>query len=166
MERWYVVQTKPRQEPTAAAHLERKSIPVYLPTLRSSRRRGERWIPSIEPLFPGYLFVRLDPKITNVAPIRSSRRVVRLFNFGNELRPVPDRLVDELRLSHPEPDQPIDPLTLLRPGDLIRLIEGPLAGLTAIFEARTGTERVAVPFDLLGRRSRVTAPVRQVVPAI
>mgnify|MGYP006289734755 CR=1 FL=1 len=166
MESWYVVQTKPRQEFTAAEHLDRQSLAVYLPTLRGSRRRGTRWAASTEPLFPGYLFVRIDPTVTNVAPIRSTRGVIRLVTFGNELRPVPESLIDDLRLAQPDTQHPIDPISLLHSGDRVRLIAGPLAGLTAIFEARTGMERVAVLLDLLGRKSRVLAPVEHVVPAI
>lgn len=120
----------------------------------------------MEPLFPGYIFVRLDPAVTNIAPIRSTRGVLRLVTFGNELRPIPSGVIEDLQLAQPAADRPIDPATLLQRGDRVRVIHGPMAGLTAIFEARTGTERVAILLDLLGRRSRVVAPIQHVVPAI
>jgi len=58
---WVVVQTKPRQEDTAFANLQQQGYSAYLPRLAVPRRRREQWVTVREPLFPGYLFVRLTP---------------------------------------------------------------------------------------------------------
>ena len=41
-------------------------------------------MPVVEPVFPRYLFVRLDFGVTNLAPIRSTLGVSDLVRFGEQ----------------------------------------------------------------------------------
>ena len=68
--RWFVVQTKPRQEQIALDNLSRQGYHSYLPRLCQQKRRRDQWHTVVEPLFPGYLFVQLTPGTDNTAPIR------------------------------------------------------------------------------------------------
>lgn len=55
---WYVVQTKPRQEARAEAHLVRQGFECYLPVAEYAAGASvARLMPP--PLFPGYLFIRM-----------------------------------------------------------------------------------------------------------
>ena len=58
---WYAVHTHSRSEEKALAHLARQGFSAYLPRFlkRRSHARRHDWVPA--PLFPRYLFVRLDP---------------------------------------------------------------------------------------------------------
>lgn len=165
MARWFVVHTKARLEQVAKEHLARQTFETYLPTIRSARRRRSRWHSAVEPLFPGYLFVRLDTAAQSVAPIRSTRGVIGLVRFGNELQPVPDQVIEALATTHQGDEQtPIDPTSLFSKGDPVQFVDGPLAGMTAIFEARTGAERVAVLLSLLGRTKEVNVSPHSIAP--
>ena len=43
-----------------------------------------------------------------------------------------------------------------KPGDTVRINEGPFSGLEAIFEQKLkGSERVAVLLEILGRQTRI-----------
>ena len=57
---WYLVHTKPRQEDVALAKLERQGYECYLPRMRIERIRRRKAEDATEPMFPRYLFVRLD----------------------------------------------------------------------------------------------------------
>lgn len=94
---WFAVFTKPRQEATAQQNLDRQSFETYLPQIKQSRRNRGKWIERIEPMFPRYLFFRLDPNTQDSSPIRSSKGAVGLVRFGGEPVPVPEAVIRTLR---------------------------------------------------------------------
>ena len=68
MRTWCAAFTKPRQEEVASENLTRQGFRTYLPRLKQPKRRRDRWIEVIEPLFPRYLFVELDLRRTRHLP--------------------------------------------------------------------------------------------------
>ena len=55
---WYVLKTKPRQDERAIQSLDNQGFEVFGPKLTVKKvRRGKR-MSSVEPMFPGYVFVR------------------------------------------------------------------------------------------------------------
>jgi transcriptional antiterminator RfaH len=135
-----------------------------MPLVRLPKRRRGRWCEVIEPLFPGYLFVRLDIQRQNTSPIRSTRGVIGLVRFGNEPRPVPEALVVELKAAHTDPDGAITQEHLFKSGDRVEIVSGPFAGLKAIFLAESGEERAQLLLELLGRSNRVVLSRHQLTP--
>jgi hypothetical protein len=83
-EAWYVVYTKPRQEDIALINLERQGYQCYLPKMRIERIRRKKAVVLSEPMFPRYLFIRLDSSEQGKSwsPIRSTLGVARLVRFG------------------------------------------------------------------------------------
>lgn len=59
---WYVVYTKPRWEKKVAANLTEKSIENYCPLNKVTRQWSDRRKIVLEPLFKGYVFVRVEEK--------------------------------------------------------------------------------------------------------
>jgi transcriptional antiterminator RfaH len=47
----------------------------------------------------------------------------------------------------------------------VTIVEGPFAGVNAIFQAESGKERVMLLLDLLGRSNRVQVQSHQIIPA-
>jgi transcriptional antiterminator RfaH len=164
MEHWYAIHTKPRQEREAEAQLSRQDYRTYLPLLRASRRVRGKWLERIEPLFPRYLFIRVDLETENTAPIRSTRGVAGLVKFGLEVKPVPDLIVDGLMQTEEggchTPDVPV-----FNQGDTVTILDGGLAGLKAIYQAETAQERVHLLLDLMGRTNPITLSRHQIAPA-
>src|ERR1700761_177433 len=59
--RWFAVVTTPQHEKAAFRHLDFGGIEAFLPTYESSRVWKNRQRVKVElPLFPTYLFVRID----------------------------------------------------------------------------------------------------------
>jgi len=152
---WYLVYCKPRQEITALENLQRQGYTCYLPLCRQRRRRAGKFVTMVESLFPRYLFISLDRENDNWAPIRSTRGVLSLVRFGNRVASVPDALVDGIRLRDDEAGLQALPEKEFKRGDAVRIMEGSMAGLEAIFLARTGGERVMVLMHMLGTQARV-----------
>ncbi len=166
MNRWYAVQTKSRQEQIARENLVRQEFRVHLPLIRmAKKRRRGRWQTVTEALFPGYLFVELDLLIQNAAPIRSTRGVLGLVRCGVTPLPVPPALMEQLLAASNGDEALIDAESFIKPGDRVELVEGPMAGLTAIVQEKTSEKRVLLLLDLLGRKNKVVVDIQQLVPA-
>ena len=156
MNAWYVVQTKPRKEALAEANLQRQSFKTYLPWLRRVAKHRGGWKEVVEPLFPRYLFLCLDPTQQTVAPIRSTVGVTTLVTFGHRLMPVSEAVVDSLRSSE---DAQTGLHTIakreFKGGETVAITAGPFEGLQGVFETTSGEERVAILLDVLGQARRV-----------
>jgi transcriptional antiterminator RfaH len=161
MEAWYAVHTKGRQERFAAEHLTRQQYENFLPLICSPKRRRGRWCEVIEPLFPGYLFVRMDLLRQNAAPIRSTRGVIGMVRFGATMPPVPAALIDPLLAAKTDRDGVIRQTQMFEPGERVRIVSGALAGLEAIFVSLSGQERAQLLLELLGRTNRVVVSPHQ-----
>jgi transcriptional antiterminator RfaH len=146
---WYVAHCQRLKEWQAAAALEEHlDLAVYLPEVR---RRGSRHVRR-SPFFPGYLFVRADLRQVALSRINAMPGVLRLVAFGDLPQSVPVAVIEEIR-------QRVDDLNThgglpahdFRPGETLRLKDGPLHALEAIFVGPTDpSERVQVLIEFLG----------------
>jgi len=161
---WYLLHSRPRQEEIAAEHLQRQGYGVYLPRLRLPRLRRSRWCESIEPLFARYLFVGVVTGEQALSPILSTRGVGRLVRFGVRYQPVPSALLASLRAHEGDDGIHVLQSAGLQPGDRVRIIAGPFAGLDAIFQSEQGADRVRVLLELIGTTAGATLPAGCVVP--
>lgn len=157
--RWYVVFTKPRREPVATENLERQGFEVYFPRLRVNCLRRNRRVEVVEPLFPRYLFIHLALSVDNLAPIRSTKGVCSLVHFGEQPTAVPEEIIYGLySTADPQSGIHLPKPRSLRSGERVVILDGPMAGLEAIFDAPSGKERAILLLDLLGKSTRVSVP--------
>jgi transcriptional antiterminator RfaH len=99
----------------------------------------------------------------NWYPIRSTRGVHEIVRFDLEKPlPVADAIIEGIRARladrAPEP--------YLKPGERVRIADGPFAHLEAIFVSQDGEERVVLLMNLLQKDQRLVFPagsVRRVV---
>ncbi len=152
---WYLVYTKPRQEEVAGTNLARQGFETYLPRMRQRRVRMHRRVLVVEPMFPRYLFIRLDAHQDNWAPIRSTLGVTSLVRFGPHPTPVPEDLISTLRANEDEQGIQDLPVAEFKQGQALRIADGALAGYEGIFLARSGKDRVVVLLDVMGKQARV-----------
>ena len=165
MTNWYAVQTKPRQELTAEQNLQRQGFVTYLPRIRLRKRKRNRWVDAIEPLFPRYLFIQVDPDQHSLAPVRSTLGVASLVRFGHLLRPVPDTVIDYLRqYEDPETQQRRAEAWPHQPGDTLEILGGPFASLTGIYQVPLGEDRALLLIELLGRSNSVAVAKEALAP--
>lgn len=157
---WYLVHTKPRQEERALENLQRQGYPCFLPQVPVESVRRGRVVVAQQALFPRYLFIQLDDSLQARAwgPVRSTLGVTRLVTFGVQPARVPDDLIDQLRQQ--VQDLAADPQPLFRPGQAVRITQGPFAGLDCIYEIPDGDQRAIVLLTLLQRPVRVPVPVQ------
>jgi len=154
--RWYVASTKPRSEEIAHFHLLGRGIEVYYPKLLLplANRSGRHLIP----LFPNYLFVRIDVSSSDYSQVEWCQGVKRLVRFGGAPAPVEDPVIDFLRAQADERGV-ILARTNLKPGDEVRIAKGPFKGLVGIMqEPPDARSRVKVLMAILSREVQVEVP--------
>lgn len=152
--RWYALRTKPRKEPEVEKRLSNFRLEVFLPWLQSRRRVGTRYRWMLTPLFPGYLFCRLDVFVSGKAA-RYAPGVVDFVKFGNRIGEVRIDVIQGLRERCPNGIAQIQPRTY-KAGEPVMVREGPFSGLEAVFERELKkSERVAILLEILGRQTRL-----------
>jgi transcriptional antiterminator RfaH len=153
---WYVVCCKPRQESIAKENLQRQGFEVYLPRISTRQRKRNRWVDSIQMLFPRYLFIRADRRRQSTAAIRSTRGAVGLVRFGLEPAVVPDQVIDAIVAREDlETGLHVSTCREFQAGERVTMLEGPFAGLEGVFAREDGVERAILLVELLGKASRV-----------
>jgi len=155
--RWYALRTKVNREKDVEKRLSDLRLEVFLPWMRARRRIGSTFHWVKVPLFPGYVFCRLD-MVNSGKAARYSPGVKDFLTFGSRIAEVGDEIIGALRERCPDGVAQIDPVWA-NPGDIVRINEGPFSGLEAVFDQKLkGSERVAVLLEILGRQTRIVLP--------
>lgn len=152
--RWYVVQCQSHSEARAIFHLERQGYHVYCPRTEKIIRHARKATKALVPLFPRYLFLRLDPKRDRWHSIRGTRGVVRVISAGNLPQPVPRGVVETLQLEMN--GAPESSTALLKVGQAVWIADGPFAGIVGVLQQLDEKGRVNVLLELLGRSVSVS----------
>ena len=145
---WFAVATKPRQEQVAEVNLTRQGYRAVLPLIEVRKRRQNKWTKVAEPLFPGYLFIRLELGKDNLVPIRSTQGCRDLVRIGQGLVPVPDAVMTPLLSLNSSPKTSD---VLFSEGDEVAIATGAFAGLQGVFKLAKGKDRAEVFVAMLGK---------------
>ena len=161
-ESWYLVQLKPGGLARAEMNLARQGFETFMPLRPETRRRAGQLRTEQRPLFPGYLFVCLDPATAPWRKINNTYGVARLVCLsGRAPSRVPTALVRALIEVAREGEWQPDPIDL-KVGATVSLVNGPFAGALARIEAAPEDGRVHVLMEMMGQAVRAAVPVRAV----
>lgn len=148
---WYAIYVQCRHEARVESALQHKGVEVFLPRLTTISRRRDRKLLISVPLFPGYLFVRADLNSYGYREILKAPGVVRLLGNGSPT-PVPAETIDSVK-AIVDSDQPFYPWPYLKTGSLVRVLDGPLAGVVGVILGRKEKKRRLVVSVELFQRS-------------
>ena len=158
---WYTVRAKPHQEYSVESNLSRLGIEVLCPRIRESKVIRRRMQTVVAPLFPGYLFARFH--LTQSRMVMYAHGVRNLVSFGPSPAVVHDDIIDGLRERLQEGIVESTTLSFSR-GDIVRIKEGPLCGLEAVFEKEmVGQQRAMLLMKTLACQMRVTLDLKSIV---
>lgn len=153
---WYAVFCKPRQEEVAKDNLQRQGFNVYLPRTAAFHRRRGKWVNVIEPLFPRYLFIQVDPHKRSTAVVRSTRGAIDVVRFGDQPVSVSVSIIDAIKQQEiARSETSCDSKALFDIGETVKIVEGAFAGIDAIFNGKDGETRVNLLLELLGKTNRI-----------
>ncbi len=151
--RWYVVQSKPREEERALHYLKEKGFHTYLPRMEVVNIRGFKNAKMKKPLFPGYLFCRFD-KDENLGHVRWTQGVKKLLPESVSPMFVDDEVVQAIHSLEQE-DGVIRKKPLQR-NDRIRVARGPMQDVLGVFDNWTSDQgRVRVLLNFINYQASV-----------
>lgn len=166
MKRWFVIHTKAGGERLAEGNLTRQGFEVYLPFRIKTARRGNKGVGTKTPLFPRYLFIRIDLSDEPWRKINNTFGVSYIVSFGDRPAPVQDHVIDEIRSRETEEGViDLSKLQTLAQGDRIKIADGAFTDRTGIFQCSADKDRVIVLLNLLGRQATVKVNRANVIAA-
>jgi transcriptional antiterminator RfaH len=163
---WYLARTHANAETKAARNLLRQGFEVYLP-LYLKRRSHARKIEKVPaPLFPQYLFIRIDMATQRWRSIYSTNGVSQLVSNGANPAPVPIGVINGLKAREDEIGYiKMDPRPAFSLGEKLRILAGAFADNLGLFEGLASKDRVAILLNLLGRKVRVSIDAELIAAA-
>ncbi|HLV95093.1 MAG TPA: UpxY family transcription antiterminator [Candidatus Acidoferrales bacterium] len=146
--RWYAAYTSANHEKRVAEQLGSRAVEHFLPVYASVRRWKDRRVTLQLPLFPGYVFVRME--LRNRLQVLQIPGLARLVGFGASPVALPQDEIDALRTGLTAGLRAA-PHPYLNVGRRARIKQGPLAGLEGILLRWKGNWRVVLSLDLIQR---------------
>jgi transcription antitermination factor NusG len=143
---WFALRVASRAEKHVAAAIRNKGFEEFLPLYRVRNRWSDR-IKSLElPLFPGYIFCRLDDR--SRLPILTIPGALDFVGIGKVPAPIDDAEIAVIQTAM-RSGLPTEPFAFLETGQRVRLEQGPLAGLEGILLELRNQCRVVVSIPLI-----------------
>ncbi len=147
---WYVAHTRPRCEKKLAEYCAREGFPATLPCYKSVKRYRGKTVVFEKPLFPNYLFLRLEAG--------EGKRVYQSDYVANLLSVVDQELFqkqfDDI-LQALESDLEVCLAPHITAGKHVRIKNGPLRGMEGLVQERSGKLSVLLRLDFIAQAAAV-----------
>jgi len=144
---WIAIRSKPRSEKIVSNELNRKGIESFLPLIKKHQQWSDRkkWVEF--PLFPGYLFARIELKDSIF--ILSTQGVNTIVKFGDKIITIDDKVLNSIKLAL-EGGYDLHPMKYFIIGDRVKVIDGPMKGAKGVVETKQKNKnRLVIKIDAL-----------------
>src|SRR6266849_3946189 len=158
---WFALQVRSRYESFVAAHLSGKGYEWFLPLYKSRRRWSDRFVETEQPLFPGYVFCRLNP--LDRLPILMIPGVSLIVGVGKTPVAIDETEIAAIQAAV-KSGLPSQPWPFARIGQRVRIEHGPLCGLEGVLTNFKGRHRLVLSVTLLQRSIAVQIEEAWVTP--
>jgi len=159
---WYAIYTRSRHEKVVYELLNDKGIQTFLPlrVLLSQWKDRKKKIES--PLFPGYLFTRINI-LDDFTKVITSKGVVKILGTNGTPIPIPTDEIDSVKTLL-KSGLKYDPYPFLKSGMKVQVIRGPLQGIIGKINERLGKYKLLISIELIKRSISVEIDVKDVEP--
>jgi transcriptional antiterminator RfaH len=158
---WYVIQTKPANEHRVEAHLSGQEIAVFLPMLETFGYLHGKMVLKIKPMFPSYLFAKLDIQVAYYR-VKWTRGVNKILGIGGDPIPVSERVISTLRQRTGE-NNVVKLDDGLEEGSMVQFTSGPFKDLVGVFDKQMSDGgRVRILLSLIGVDASVQVSRHQI----
>jgi transcription antitermination factor NusG len=146
--RWYALHTMSNCEARVANYLRAFDVEAFLPDYPSRRQWNDRVKTIRRPLFPGYLFGRLQKRLPSEA--LGAPGLAHIVGFAGVPVPIPEEEIDSVRRLV-DSGLNVCGCPMLKTGARVRMRDGPLKGLEGRLEKIKNQFRLIVSVELLSR---------------
>jgi transcription antitermination factor NusG len=160
-ERWFALRVKSRREKAVAAIVKNKGFEEFLPIYESCHHWSDRLKSVGLPLFPGYVFCRLDPQ--KRLPLLTIPGVLHFVGIGKTPTPIDEAEIATIQKAV-QSGVLTEPWPFTQVGQWVRIENGPVAGLEGILAETSKPRRLIVSVTLLQRSVSVSIERHWAVP--
>ena len=163
---WHALYVRSRSEKKVLSQLEDMGVQAYLPLITMVKQWSDRRMKVEEPLFKSYVFVCSNNK--DYIPILNVYGVVKFVTFERKAVVVPENQIvaikkfvsdyekgEEFKMRNDED---------LKVGQMVRIINGPMKGLTGKLENIQNKRHLIVYIEVVGQYIPVHIPRAKVEP--
>lgn len=156
---WFAICTVPRHEKRVALFLAQRQLEYFLPLYRISHRWKNGCTAQLElPLFPGYLFLRIDPR--QRIPVLGLPGVISFVGTRGRPSELDECEIETLRSGlHLHQVEPFPELAV---GERVRIKRGPLSGMAGVMVRNAAGVRVVLTVELLHQSVAVEVDLQDV----
>ncbi len=144
--RWYVFYTYPKFERKIQTFLQEKGYEVFLPLHWEVRQWSDRKKRLLVPLFPNYIFVKIERH--RIYEILNVPKIVSCVKFNGNPASLKQEEVDCIKFILDSAHN-IEKCDRLKVGDSVMITEGTLTGLMGILEEERGNHRFALRLETI-----------------
>ena len=146
---WILVHTKSREENKVAENLELQGFETFLPLIPSTNRSSDKT--KLVPVFPRYLFTKINPDQGNWTVINSTGGVSKIVMFSDKFTPIPNNIIDAIKERIDSSDVFREGVSIeeYKKGDNLSIKKGQFTGIDAIFLSNKSKDRVRLLLKLL-----------------
>jgi transcription antitermination factor NusG len=145
---WFALRVKSRTEKVVSTIARNKGFEEFLPLYQSRRRWSDRFKSVEMPLFPGYVFCRLNPEFR--LPLLTIPGVMGFVGIGKVPVAIEEAEIAAIQAAVGA-GLVAEPYPFLEVGQKVRLAEGPLAGLEGWLVEVRKQQRLVVSVSMLRR---------------
>jgi len=138
--------------------LARQGFDAWLPRYRKTRRHARSFQTTVAPLFPGYVFVRLDTSAQRWRSVNGTFGVRSLISQDGEPARLPGAFVESLQM-RTDADGIVGPEAAPLPlGSKVRVVAGPFADYVGTLIRLDSRQRVTLLLSMLGGAITASVP--------
>ena len=148
---WFALFVRSNHEFAVEKELSKKRVETFIPAVRKFRQWTDRKKLITFPLFPGYIFVHMNPSPEEFSKALKTVGAVRLLSSGDgNPTPVPPEEILSLKLVL-EKTEDFDIYPYLKEGSRIRIRKGTLKGVEGILMMKENHYMCIINIEILGR---------------
>jgi transcription termination/antitermination protein NusG len=151
---WYALQTRYQCEKKVDAALRERAFESFAPMRPEVRRWSDRTKLVESPVFPGYMFVRMEATSRSLLEVLNLPGLVRFVTSGRELVAVPDLEIEMVRaLTQSKASYEPGPFPVI--GERVRVHGGCLQDVEGILVDQNGREEIVISVGAIQRSLKV-----------
>lgn len=147
--KWVIVQIKPNSYNMAVRNLERQGFETFVPKMKVTTRKENRFIYKDAYVFLGYMFVCVDVQRGNWTKIKNTYGVSKLLVFNNKPCVISHEIIMELKDRYEVNITPSYKETYKK-GDFVKFRGGPFFDLIAKIEEFGNKNSIYVLLEFMG----------------
>jgi len=145
---WFAILARTGREMNATLLLENVGYECYLPVSKLARQWSDRVKEIDVPLFPGYLFCRMNPH--DRLPVLMTPGVIQIVGVGKTPIPIAEEEIAAIQRAG-KSGLPTMPWPYLEVGQVVHIAQGPLHGVTGIVVKIKSGLKLVLSVSLLQR---------------